>query len=44
MTIIVVRDARSATQPNSGSPNSRASGHAATTIPSIGSETPCSTK
>ncbi len=36
-----LRDVRSATQPNSGSPSRRAAGHAATTIPSVGRSTPC---
>ena len=44
MTIIALREARSATQPKSGSPSSRAAGHAATTIPSIGRATPWSAK
>ncbi len=44
MTIIALRGPRSATQPNSGSPISRAAGHAATTTPSVGRSTPCSVK
>ncbi len=44
MTIIVRRGALSAMRPNNGSPMRRAAGHAATTTPSIGSETPCCVK
>ena len=41
VTIIVRRGARSASQPKTGSPMSRAAGQAATTTPSVGRSTPC---
>jgi hypothetical protein len=35
---------RSASQPNTGSPTSRAAGHAATTTPKVARSTPCAVK
>ena len=44
VTIIGRRATRSASQPKTGSPMSRAAGQAATTTPSVGRSTPCWTK
>ena len=41
ITIIFLREERSATHPKNGSPTSRAAGQAATTMPSVGRSTPC---
>ena len=43
-TIIALRDTRSAIQPNTGSPRSRAAGQAATMMPRVGRSTPRSVK